>query len=96
MTAMHRIQPLNNSKQKLMSKRFLKQLLPFGILAGLFFATGTKAGINPMGKAWLYSCTFSVGGSVGVDGFHGIAPSHEPVGIIGSQANLANYAMGCN
>ena len=60
-----------------MTRRFLKQLLPFGILAGLFFATGTKAGINPMGKVWIYSCTFSVGGSVGVDGFVGIAGSHE-------------------
>ena len=85
--------PTAHNKQ--MTKRFLKQLLPFGILAGLFFATDTKAGINPMGKVWIYTCTFSIGGSVGVDGFVGIAGSHEPVGIIGSQANLMNYGMGC-
>lgn len=79
----------------MMTKRFLKQLLPLGILAGIFFATGTKAGINPMGKAWVYSCTFSIGGSVGVDGFHGMAFGQKSVSIIGSQANLANIAMGC-
>ena len=58
-----------------MTRHFLKQLLPFGILAGLLFATGTKAGINPMGKVWIYSCTFSIDGSVGTDGFVGIAGS---------------------
>lgn len=78
------------------TKRFLKQLLPFGILAGLFFATGTKAGINPMGKAWIYSCNFSVGGSIGVDGVQVIAPSKEPGPMVGSVAGLVNYGMGCN
>ena len=73
----------------MMARRFFKQLLPFGILAGLFFATGTKAGINPAGKVWVYSCNFGVGGSVGIDGLVGIAPA-------GSTTKFVNFGMGCS
>jgi len=47
-----------------MTKRFVFQLMPFGLIAGLFFASGTKAGMTGE-LVWIYSCNFSVGASVG-------------------------------
>ena len=79
-----------------MVKRFLIQLLPIGILAGLFFVLGVRMGVSNAGRFWIYSCKLSVGGSVGSTGFKGMAFSHEPAPIIGSQAELGNFAMGCD
>ena len=79
-----------------MARRFLIQLLPIGILAGLFFGLGGRVGFSDAGRFWIYSCTLSVGGSVGAAGFVGIGPfSKEPVPIIGSQAEFGNRTMGC-
>ena len=81
---------------QLMARRFLIQLLPIGILAGLFFGLGGRMGLSDAGRFWIYSCTLSVGGSVGAAGFVGIGPfSEEPAPIIGSQAAFGNRAMGC-
>ena len=53
-------------------------------------------GWSDAGRFWIYSCTLSVGGSVGAAGFVGIGPfSKEPVPIIGSQAAFGIRAMGC-
>ena len=78
-----------------MARRFLIQLLPIGILAGLFFGLGGRIGLSDAGRFWIYSCTLSVGGSFGSGGFRGMAFSQEPAPIIGSQAAFGNMAMGC-
>ena len=55
-----------------------------------------RMGLSDAGRFWIYSCTLSVGGSVGAAGFVGIGPfSNEPVPIIGSQAEFGNRTMGC-
>ena len=77
-----------------MARRFLIQLLPFGILAGLFFATGSRVGRHD-GQFWIYSCTFSVGASVGTGGLQGIAPDQENKTLLGSTADLVNMGMVC-
>ena len=78
-----------------MARRFLIQLLPIGILTGLFFGLGARVGFSDAGRFWIYSCTLSVGGSFGSGGFRGMAFSQEPAPIIGSQAAFGNMAMGC-
>ena len=80
---------------QLMARRFLIQLLPIGILAGLFFATGSRLGLSASGQLWIYSCTFSVGASIGTAGVQGIAPDQEKKTFLGSTADLVNTAMGC-
>ena len=78
-----------------MARRFLIQLLPIGILAGLFFGLGGRMGLSDAGRFWIYSCTFSVGASVGTGGLQGIAPSQEKKTLLGSTADLVNMGMGC-
>ena len=78
-----------------MARRFLLQLLPLGILAGVFFATGSRFGMSAAGQFWIYSCTFSVGASVGTGGLQGIAPNQENTTLLGSTADLVNMGMGC-
>ncbi len=78
-----------------MARRFLTQLLPIGILTGLFFGFGASVGFSDAGRFWIYSCILSVVGSVGSGGFRGMAFSREPAPIIGSQAEFGNKAMGC-
>ena len=79
-----------------MARRFLIQLLPFGILAGLFFATDSRVGMSGSYQAWIYSCTFSVGASIGPSGLVGIAPDQEEKTFMGSTSDLVNMGMGCN
>ena len=80
-----------------MARRFFKQLLPIGIIAGLI-AANPRAGISGVGQVWGYSCTFSMGGSVGPGGLRGIAPSKAPGPLFYSfsTANLVNDSLGCN
>ena len=78
-----------------MARRFLIQLLPIGILAGMFFATGSRVGMSAAGQLWIYSCTFSVGASVGTEGLQGIAPDQENKTLLVSTADLVNMGMGC-
>ena len=62
----------------------------------MFFCFGARLVLRDAGRFWIYSCTLSVGGSVGAAGFVGIGPfSNEPVPIIGSQAEFGNRTMGC-
>ena len=79
-----------------MARRFLIQLLPIGLLAGVFFAAGSRVGMSATGQLWIYSCAFSVGVSVGPSGLRGIAPDQKNTTILGSSADLVNTAIGCD
>lgn len=79
-----------------MTRRFLKQLLPIGILAGVWFGLGLRAGVSPFNANafFLWSCNLSRGVFVASNGGVALSPEVKPdTPALGRQ--IVDTAHGC-